>query len=73
MSEMKPEGALDQLVKRLAEAQKTLEQIGQSKYEEQANGHLVVTFESLLERIIEKILLSGVIRRHSREVHTKEN
>ena len=70
MNEMKPEGALDQLVKRLAEAQKTLEQIGQSKYEEQAKG-ICGDLRVLLERIIEKILLSGVIRRYSREVQTK--
>ena len=70
MNEMKPEGALDQLVKRLAEAQKTLEQIGQSKYEEQAKG-ICGDLRVLLERIIEKILLSGVVRRYSREVQTK--
>jgi len=67
---MSPDGALDQLLKRLGEARATLEQFGQAKYEELAKG-ICGDFRIVFERIIEKILLSGVITRHSREVHTK--
>jgi len=70
VNEMSPEGALDQLLKRLGEARATLEQFGQAKYEELAKG-ICGDFRIVFERIIEKILLSGVITRHSREVHTK--
>jgi hypothetical protein len=44
--------------------------LGRAKYEEEAKG-VCGDLRILIERIIEKILLSGVITRHSREVHTK--
>jgi hypothetical protein len=69
-SERSPQDGLDQLSKRLKDAQSTLEQLGRAKYEEEAKG-VCGDLRILIERIIEKILLSGVITRHSREVHTK--
>jgi energy-coupling factor transporter ATP-binding protein EcfA2 len=70
MNQMKPEGALDQVSQRLRQARVVLEQIGQRAYEDSAKG-ICSDFTILLERVIEKQLLAGVIRRYSREVTTK--
>jgi hypothetical protein len=70
MSEINPQAGLDHLLKRLDEARSALEQFGRAKYEELARG-ICGDLRILFERIIEKILLSGVITRHNREVHTK--
>jgi hypothetical protein len=69
-SEMKPEGSLELLSQRLKRARETLERDGQSKYEDLATG-ICGDFRITIERVIEKILLCDIIRRHSREVHTK--
>lgn len=70
LSEMRPEGSLDQLSQRLKRARETLERDGQAIYEELASG-ICGDFRITIERVIEKILLCDIIRRHSREVHTK--
>jgi hypothetical protein len=70
MNEMRPEGALDQLSKRLERARVALQQAGQTAYEDLAKS-ICSDFRIVIERVIEKKLLSDVIKRYSREVHTK--
>jgi hypothetical protein len=68
--EMRPEGALDQLSKRLEQARATLQQAGQTAYDDLAKS-ICSDFRIMIEQVIEKKLLSGIIKRYSREVHTK--
>ncbi len=70
MNQMKPEGALNQLSTRLGQARQTLDHDGRLKYEDLAKG-ICGDFRIMLELVIEKKLVGGVVRRHSREIHTK--
>jgi hypothetical protein len=70
MNQMKPEGALNQLSTRLGQARQTLEHDGRVKYEDLAKG-ICGDFRITLELVIEKKLVGGVVRRYSREIHTK--
>jgi len=66
-----PDGALKNLKnERLARASKMLKEEGSEIYYPLAKA-ICSDFRIILERIVEKLLLAGIIQRHSREVHTK--
>jgi hypothetical protein len=70
INHMKPEGALDRLSERLKQAKEVLEKSGRELYEDLAKG-ICSDFRTVIECTIEKKLLNAVIRRYSREIHTK--
>jgi hypothetical protein len=68
----KPERALRAILdERLPKARKIFNEIGRGKYEEIAKG-ICSDVRILIERLIEKDLLSGVVQRFRRPVHTKD-
>jgi len=68
----KPESALKLILnERLPKAQKELEKFGRAQYELLAKG-ICSDIRILIERLIEKDLLSGVVQRFRRPVHTKD-
>lgn len=68
----KPDSALKQLINdRLAKAKKLLDEHGKEVYEPYAKS-ICSDFRDLLERMIEVELMSDIVQRYRREVHTKK-
>ncbi|GHU87068.1 hypothetical protein FACS189476_01790 [Spirochaetia bacterium] len=67
----KPKEALNELKNaRLAKARKASAEPGSSEYYIHAKS-ICGDFRIILERLVENVLLYGIIQRHSREIHTK--
>ncbi|MDE0092033.1 MAG: hypothetical protein OXN83_01960, partial [Oligoflexia bacterium] len=66
-----PKEALNNLIDKLSEAKKTLEEEGTEKYKIKADS-IITNFRIIIERVIESILLGGIVQRYRKNVHTQK-
>ena len=66
-----PKSALHSLIEKLSSVQKNLEEQGHNSYNEKVKT-LCSDFRIVIEKTIESVLLSGIIKRHRKEIRTKQ-
>ncbi|MCZ0933456.1 MAG: chromosome segregation protein SMC, partial [Oligoflexia bacterium] len=67
----KPDKSLNVLIGKLPQAKKILETKGQDAYNKEADS-LIKNFRIIIENAIESVLLTGIVKRHKRQINSRQ-